>query len=719
MQQRLHSMELEGEMPQEEIRYLDEEYVTHELKSSEEGEEWHEDLPVNGSVPVRFKLDSGATCNVLPLEAVRLIHVSAKLIPGPRVRNYGAKGGYLKVMGVFMGSVAHRGVSFPVKFVVVDEPGQLPILGLPTCKELKLIKRIDAVTMDSPVVLPAIVKEFIDVFEGNGKRPLQHDIKLAKGANCVNPVVCAAGRLPFRLEEKVYKKLDQMVSDGIIAPVVEPTEWVSRMMVVGKPDGDVRICLDPSELNKAIQRQHFSVPTVEQLFGKIGRTKYFCSLDAASGFYEIPLTDEASYLCTMATPKGRFRYLRLPFGLKSAPEVYLQVMSDLFGDLSGVIIYFDDFLVTGESIAELELNLRQVFVRCREHNLKLQFKKCRFFLQQLPWLGHVIGHGSLRPDPEKVKAIVNMPDPTDKQSLQPLLGMVTYLDKFCKDLATLTRPFRDILKKDAAWSWDEQQRQAMKTLKTVLSSLPVLRLFDVNKSVLLSEDACPVGLGAVLIQEGQPIAFSSTTLTAIQRRYCQIEKELLAIQFGLMRFRQYVYGQHVVVESDHKPLVGQLDKPIAACSPRIQRMRLQLQRFDFQVVYKPRKELFIADTLSRAPSPRLFDDDVTADCEEQVHHVIASIAPAESTRRRYAEATYNDPTLRLLRSVMEAGWPEHKHQCPPSVKPYCQVRHELSSAGGVILMGTRLVVPFALHKEALEGIHDGHFGEIKCVLRAR
>ena len=292
------------------------------MKSSEEGEEWHEDLPVNGSTPIRFKLDSGATCNVLPLEAFRLIRMSVNLSPGPRVRNYGAKGGYLKVMGVFKGSVVHRGVSFPVKFVVVDEPGQPPILGLPTCKEMKLIKRIDAVTMDSPVVLPAIVKEFMDVFEGIGKLPVQHDIKLAEGANYVNPVVCAAGRLPFRLEEKVYKKLEQMVSDKIITPVVEPTEWVSRMMVVGKPDGDVRICLDPSELNKAIQRQHFSVPTVEQLFGKIGRAKYFCSLDAASGFYQIPLTDEASNLCTMATPKGRFRYLRLPFGLKSAPEVF-------------------------------------------------------------------------------------------------------------------------------------------------------------------------------------------------------------------------------------------------------------------------------------------------------------------------------------------------------------------------------------------------------------
>ncbi len=223
----------------------------------------------------------------------------------------------------------------------------------------------------------------------------------------------------------------------------------------------------------------------------------------------------------------------------------------------------------------------------------------------MPWLGHVIGHGSLRPDPEKIEAIVNMPDSTDKQGLQRLLGMVTYLDKFCKDLAILTRPLRDILKKDAAWCWDDQQRQAMTTLKTVLSTLPVLRLFDVDKPVVVSVDASPIGLGAVLSQEGQPIAFSSTTLTATQRRYCQIEKELLAIQFGLMRLRQYVYGQRVVVESDHKPLVGLLDKPIAECSPRIQRMRLQLQRFDFQVVYKPGKELFIADTLSRAPSPRL------------------------------------------------------------------------------------------------------------------
>jgi hypothetical protein len=720
MQQQLHSIEeVDDLVPVGASRLLDEEYVAHELRSSEVGEEWYEVLDIDGSAKVRFKLDSGATCNVLPLESYKNIGQSVPLSPGPRVRNYGASGGYLKVLGTCVGSVVCRGSTYVVKFVVVDEPGQPPILGLPTCRQMQLIKRIDAITSERSPELPATVIEHMDVFEGIGKLPVEHDIKLASGNNYVDPVVCAAGRLPFLLEEKVYKKLEQMVADEVIVPVVEPTEWVSRMLVVGKPDGDVRLVLDPSELNKAILRQHFAVPTVDQLFAKIGKAKYFCSLDAASGFYQIPLTERASYLCTMATPKGRFRFLRLPFGLKSAPEVYLQVMSELFGDLPGVIIYFDDFLVTGDTVADLDFNLRNVFMRCREHNLKLNLKKCKFFLQQLPWLGHVIGHGTLRPDPEKVDAIVNMPDPTDKVGLQRLLGMVTYLDKFCQGLATLTRPLRDILKKDSAWCWEAQQQKAMAELKSTLSSLPVLRLFDVSKPVLVSVDASPVGLGAVLMQEGQPVAFSSTTLTPTQRRYCQIEKELLAVQFGLLRFRQYVYGQHAVVETDHKPLVGLLDKPIASCSPRIQRMRLQLQRFDFSLVYKPGRELFIADTLSRAPSPRLFNDDVTAECEEQVHHVIQSAVPIMSTRRRYAEATLVDPTLQSLRSVMKSGWPERKSQCPVAIKPYWPVRHDLSVVDGIILCGTRLVVPHSLRREALDGVHDGHFGESKSVLRAK
>jgi hypothetical protein len=152
----------------------------------------------------------------------------------------------------------------------------------------------------------------------------------------------------------------------------------------------------------------------------------------------------------------------------------------------------------------------------------------------------------------------------------------------------------------------------------------------------------------------------------------------------MLRFRQYVYGQKVTVESDHKPLVGLLEKPIATCSPRIQRMRLQLQRFDCRLVYKPVKELFIADTLSRTPSPRLFTNDVTQSSEDQVHHVLHSLVTSVSTRKRYAEATALGPTLQNLKTVIQTGWPEKRAQCPAAVKPYWSVRSELSMVEGFL-----------------------------------
>ena len=139
--------------------------------------------------------------------------------------------------------------------------------------------------------------------------------------------------------------------------------------------------------------------------------------------------------------------------------------------------------------------------RCREVNLKLNLKKCRFFLKELPWLGHAIAQGALKVDPEKVEAVVNMPAPTDKRSLTRLLGMVTYLDKFCKNLSVITRPLCDILKQDSAWVWDDQQEKALDDLKSAISSLPVLKLFDLSKPMVVSVDASPMGIAAVLLQE--------------------------------------------------------------------------------------------------------------------------------------------------------------------------------------------------------------------------
>lgn len=186
---------------------------------------------------------------------------------------------------------------------------------------------------------------------------------------------------------------------------------------------------------------------------------------------------------------------------------------------------------------------------------------------------------------------------------------------------------------------------------------------------------------------------------------------MLAVLYGLTKFKQYVYGHKVIVESDHKPLVGQCIKPLAEYSPRIQRMRLHLQTYDFQIVYKPGKELFIADTLSRAPLAEQFHDDVTQSCEEQVFSIAARIVPSSDTRAQFTEATVSDPSLVVVRELLYKAWPDHKSSCPVPAKPFWNVRHDLSEVDGLLLYGERLVVPSSLRRKVLEGLHAGHLGE--------
>ena len=262
-----------------------------------------------------------------------------------------------------------------------------------------------------------------------------------------------------------------------------------------------------------------------------------------------------------------------------------------------------------ETREEHDQRLKAVFDQYVKVNLKLNANKCKFLLRELPRIGHVISFQQLKPDPAKVSAIKAFKEPSSKEELQRLLGMVSYLAKFCENLSPLTKLLRDLLKSDVEWVWDSSSPLILQSVKELVSSAPVLRIFDPKLPVTVSVGASPYGLGAVLLQAGQPIEFASRSLTDTQRRYAQIEKELLAVQFGMTHFHHYVYGNQVRVETDHKPLVGLVDKPIGLCSPRIQRMRLQLQVYSYQLLYKPRKRLFLADTLSRAPDTQEYATD--------------------------------------------------------------------------------------------------------------
>lgn len=214
--------------------------------------------------------------------------------------------------------------------------------------------------------------------------------------------------------------------------------------------------------------------------------------------------------------------------------------------------------------------------RIRSINLKLNKDECKIRRTEIAYLGHILSAEGVKPDQEKVRAIQNMPEPEDKAGLLRFLGMLQHLAKFIPNLSEVSAPLRKLLGGETAWHWDTEQKKSFEKLKMLVSKAPVLKYFDVGKDVTLSVDASSEGLGAVLIQEGQPVAYGSRALTDCQRRYAQIEKELLAIVYGCEMFKQYVYGKTVHVETDHKPLETVFKKSLQKVPPRLQRMLMSL-----------------------------------------------------------------------------------------------------------------------------------------------
>ena len=265
-----------------------------------------------------------------------------------------------------------------------------------------------------------------------------------------------------------------------------------------------------------------------------------------------------------------------------------------------VEIIVDDFLIHGKDQVEIDNKLRMVLERSREVGLKFNPEKLKLRVSEVSYVGHLLTAQGLKPDPEKVRAIREMPAPTDKEGVLRLLGTVNYLDKFIQHKAELQGPISQLTQKDKSFVWDLQQQEAFDKIKSVIISAPALAYFDNNKETVLNVDASSTGLGGVLMQEGRPVAYGSRTLSSCEQRYANIERELLAITWGVQKFHTYVYGRKVIVETDHKPLQAIFKKPLNATPPRLQRMLLKLAQYDLEVRYVPGKDQVISDCLSRA-----------------------------------------------------------------------------------------------------------------------
>ncbi|KAL7880974.1 hypothetical protein SRHO_G00032280 [Serrasalmus rhombeus] len=288
---------------------------------------------------------------------------------------------------------------------------------------------------------------------------------------------------------------------------------------------------------------------------------------------------------------------------------------------------------------------------------RLNKEKCKIGLEEIKYLGHILSKDGLKPDPSKIEAIRKMPTPECKKDVERFLGMVTFLAKFIPNMSQYTEPLCELNRDDAMWQWQAKHQQAFEKLKTMLTEAPVLKYYDVSLPVTVSVDASKCGLGAVLLQEDRPVAYASRALTETEQRYAQIEKEMLAIVFGVERFHQIVFGREINIQTDHKPLEAIMKKPLTRAPARIQRLLMRLHRYQlYRVQYKPGKEMQVADALSRAYLPQT--DVPDAETEAQVHMIMTNLPVSVTSsvkqqleRRQRKQKEYYDQGSKLLQKL--------------------------------------------------------------------
>lgn len=662
-------------------------------------------LGVRG-VKKSFKIDTGSDVNIIPQSVLSSLKEKCEIKP-THARLEGYFGKVAKPLGKVTLQVEFKSKYYPIEFMVVDTD-RVPVLGRDTSVELGVVKRVRSV-----VATQGLLEKYSDVFEGLGTiKGVVYDMKMKPDAK---PVVNPPRRVPYALRNRLKESLDNLVKDDVIETVTEPTEWVNPLITVEKPDGKLRLCLDPTELNKAIMREHYPMKTVEEVAATLDGAKVFSVLDASQAFHQIRVSEETSKLLVFNTPFGRYKYKRLPFGICSSPEVWERTAREVFEGIDGVEIIRDEVLVKGKDDKEHNEVLEKTLQRARERGLKFNKDKCEIGVTEVTHQGHVFSPQGVRADPKKVQAIVDFPTPHNVDDVRRFLGIVNYVGKFVPNLSEKTEPLRILLNQKVEWHWDEAQERAMTELKQSVVTAPVLRYYSLEEPVVVSVDASTKGVGACLFQGGKPVHYASRRLTTAEKNYGQIEKEMLAIKFGCEKFHDYIYGhQDVTIETDHKPLECLYKKPLTAAPPRIQRMMLKLLKYTFKVTWKEGKSMIVPDALSRSPI-----DEIPVVDEEFVVLTVKNLPISDVRIAELKAETVKDMTMQMLHQYVVNGWPEQRSSVHDEVKPYWNVRDELYVSEGLLLKNERLVVPTSMRHMMLNQVHRAHLGAEKCIARAK
>jgi hypothetical protein len=420
------------------------------------------------------------------------------------------------------------------------------------------------------------------------------------------PIFSKSYRYPQIHKKEVKKQITKMLEQNIIQPSTSP--WSSPVWVVPKKldssgEQKWRIVIDYRKLNEITLGDKYPLPNITDLLDQLGKCTYFTTLDLASGFHQIEVESKDVPKTAFSVENGHFEYVRMPFGLKNAPATFQRVMDNIMAGLQNELcmVYMDDIIIYSSTFDEHIKRLTQIFERLKKYNLKLQPDKCEFLRREVAYLGHMVTSEGVKPNPDKIKAVLDFPEPKNQRDIKSFLGLTGYYRRFVKDYAQITKPMTRLLKKDIPFNFNGDCKEAFEKCKQLLTQTPILQYPNFEREFILTTDASNFAIGSILSQgkigEDLPIAYASRTLNGAETRYSTIEKELLAIIWSVKHFRPYLFGRKFKIVTDHKPLLWLFS--VKDPGSRLARWRLKLEEYDYEIIHKPGKINKNADALSR------------------------------------------------------------------------------------------------------------------------
>jgi hypothetical protein len=451
-----------------------------------------------------------------------------------------------------------------------------------------------------PSVVVSLLQDFKDILPEevpHGLPPIrgiEHQIDFVPGASIPNR---PAYRSNPEETKELQRQVEELMEKGHVRESMSPC--AVPVILVPKKDGTWRMCVDCRAINNITVKYRHPIPRLDDMLDELHGSCVFSKIDLKSGYHQIRMKEGDEWKTAFKTKYGLYEWLVMPFGLTNAPSTFMRLMNHVLRAFIGkfVVVYFDDILIYSKNLHDHVSHLHSVLDVLRKEKLYANLKKCTFCTDKLVFLGFVVSAKGIEVDEEKVKAIQEWPTPSSVSNVRSFHGLASFYRRFVKDFSTVAAPLTEVIKKNVAFNWGEEQEKAFQLLKHKLTHAPLLALPDFSKTFEIECDASGVGIGAVLMQDGRPLAYFSEKLSGAALNYPTYDKELYALVRALEAWQHYLWPKEFVIRTDHeslKHLKGQ-----HKLNKRHARWVEFIETFPYVIRYKQGKENVVADALSR------------------------------------------------------------------------------------------------------------------------